>query len=225
MVKQGHYAKVSRQKQLRQLKQRHQVHADRVIEPTAVAEFLQVRYHLTRGTTQRPIVRKTMQHFAVQWLTFAQQTATNTWDFTALTQQTLQQFNRQLPWQGYAVINQAFLDFQTVMLKEVPAVPLKQRLLVSAPLTPTTWTTVLTTQLTVNSLLGMLGDNLSQVTTAQIEQLRQELITADGTIDWQKVASLLTPVTLPVTDQTAATQTWFTQLGQLTVNDFDQSFN
>ncbi|RRK10924.1 hypothetical protein D1831_05040 [Lactiplantibacillus garii] len=221
MVKQGHYAKASRQKKLRQLKQRHQVHADRVIADDAIVEFLQVRYHLTRGSKQRPVVRKTMQHFVTQWLVLAQATGTPSWDVTTITKQTLQQFNRQLPWQGYALVNANLLDFQAFLLKEVPAVPLKVRLGVSHALTPLTWQALLTTQLAVNTLLGMFGDQLEKVTTAQVNQLRRGLIRTDGALDWGKVASLVAPVTMTPPDADVATQTWFTQLTKLDIDDFD----
>lgn len=72
MVKQGHYAKVSKQKQLRQLKQRRQAQEKRAIMPETVSEFLQVRYHLTQAAQQRPAMRQTMQRFMAQWLAVAQ---------------------------------------------------------------------------------------------------------------------------------------------------------
>lgn len=220
MVKQGHYARVSRQKKQRQLKQRHQEHADRVIAPAAVAEFLQVRYHLIRGKQQRPVLRKTMQHFLTQWLAQASASAT-TWDVTALTTATLQQFNRQLPWQGYALIDTAFADLQAFLQKEVPAVPLATRLQLSDPLTVTAWQRVLTTQLAVNALLGMLGGQLETVTTTQVDQLRAGLLTTTGAVDWVKAASLLGPVTVVPADADAAAHTWLAQLAKLTPKYFD----
>lgn len=104
MVKQGHYAKVSKQKRLRQLKQRRQAQEKRAIMPEMVSEFLQVRYHLTQAAKQRPAMRQMMQRFMAQWLAAGQAELSDngqtTWSVVALTKQTLQTFNRQLPWQG-----------------------------------------------------------------------------------------------------------------------------
>lgn len=222
MVKQGHYASVSRQKRLRQLKQRHQVQAARVIEPAAVSEFLLVRYHLTRGKQQRPVLRKTMQRFLTQWLAVAQETTAPVWSVATITKQTLQQFNRQLPWQGYALINQAFPDWTRFLAKEVPAVPLATRLQLSEPLDQTAWRQLLSEQLAINTLLGMFGEQLSQVTTAQVTQLQASVQTATG-IDWPKVASLVAPITITAENADAGSQTWFKQLAALTPAAFNEA--
>lgn len=222
MVKQGHYAKTSRQKKLRQLKQRHQVHADRTIDYAMVSEFLLVRYHLTQAKRQRPVMRKTMQRFMTQWLAGATANGALSWSVTTITKQTLQQFNRQLPWQGYALLQQELLAWQAFMVKEVPAVPLDERLQVTDLLTTATITTVISEQLAINTLLGMFGDNqakLAQVTTAQVQQLQAGLVTATA-IDWTKVASLVAPVTLSADTQAASMQTWVAQLNELTPDDF-----
>lgn len=222
MVKQGHYASSSRQQRVRQLKQHHQVHADRVIEPTAVTEFLLVRYHLTQGKQQRPIVRKTMQQFLTQWLALATSAETRDWSLTTITTQTLQQFNLQLPWQGYAIINQNWTSFQAFLMKEVSAVPLQARLHVSATLTPAAWQTLLSQQLAVNALLGLFGQNeqqLGRLKATQVESLQASIQTATG-IDWDKVASLLAPLKTNEA-ATSRTRTWLAQLDKLAVADFD----
>jgi len=220
MVKQGHYARSSRKQRVRQLKQHHQVQADHVIEPTAVTEFLLVRYHLTRGKKQRPVVRKTMQQFLTQWLALT--ASTPTWSVTEITTKTLQQFNLQLPWQGYAIVDQAWADFQAFLVKEVPAVPLQQRLRLVEPLSTEQWQQLLSQQLAVNALLGLFGQNeqqLSQLTTVQIRQLQTSIQTATG-IDWEKVASLLAP-TSENSVVTVQNQTWLAQLNKLKPDDFD----
>lgn len=221
MVKQGHYAGVSRQTKRKQLKQHHQVKADRTIDSTTVGDFLLVRYHLTQGRQQRPVLRKTMQHFAQQWFRVAQTTSGSTWSEPMITKQTLQQFNRQLPWQGYALINQAMPAWHAFLAKEVPAVPLAERLQLT-PLSTADWQGLLSQQLAVNALLGLLGaqQQLAQVTTAQVEQLQVSLI-SDGQLDWAKIASLLAPITSLAADADAGTQTWFAQLATLTPTDFN----
>lgn len=221
MVKQGHYAKSSRRQRVRRLKQRHQVQADRVIAPNAVTEFLLVRYHLTRGKQQRPVVRKTMQHFLTQWLSLAFGSETTTWSLTTTTVKTLQQFNLQLPWQGYAIIDQNWVDFQAFLIKEVPAVPLQDRLRLSEPFTLASGQAMLSQQLAINALLGLSGSEqqLAQLKKAQIEALQTSIQRSNG-IDWVKVASLLGPLKSP-SIVTSEVQTWLTQLKKLTTADFD----
>ncbi|AVK61597.1 hypothetical protein C5Z25_07345 [Lactobacillus sp. CBA3605] len=223
MVKQGHYAKASRRKVAHQLKRHHQVQADRVIDSTATAEFLSVRYHLTQAKSQRPVVRKTMQRWLTQWLTVATATPTRTWSVTTLTAQTLQAFNQQLPWQGYAIVSQNFDAWQAFLAKEVPAVPLAHRLTLTDQWSPDQWRAQLTQQLAVNALLGLLGQNeqrLAQVTTAQVTQLQTSLQTATR-IDWQQVAIVLAPIDAASSSAEASTQTWLNQLTKLTPSDFD----
>lgn len=221
MVKQGHYAKSSRRQRIRRLKQRHQVQADRVIAPNAVTEFLLVRYHLTHGKQQRPVVRKTMQHFLTQWLSLAVGAETTTWSLTTTTVQTLQQFNLQLPWQGYAIIDQNWADFQAFLMKEVPAIPLQDRLRLSESLTLVSWQAMLSQQLAINALLGLSGSEqqLAQLKKAQIEALQASIQGPSG-IDWAKVASLLGPLKSSGT-VTSEIQTWLQQLKRLTMTDFD----
>ncbi|AVK64158.1 hypothetical protein C5Z26_08545 [Lactobacillus sp. CBA3606] len=223
MVKQGHYASSSRRKVVHQLKQHHQAQADRVIATAAIAEFLQVRYHLTQAGAQRPIVRKTMQRWLTQWLALATATPATTWSVATLTAQTLQAFNRQLPWQGYALVLQNFAAWQAFLVKEVPAVPLTTRLTLTALQSPTQIQAQVMQQLAVNGLLGLLGQDeqrLAQVTTTQVAQLQTSLQVA-GKVDWQRVATLLEPVAATATSQDISTQTWVQQLRKLTPKDFD----
>jgi len=226
MVKQGQYAKASKQKKIRQLKQRHQVHQDRVIAKNAVGEFLQVRYHLTQSARQRPATRQTMARWSAQWLDQAQGVSAPIWSETSLTKATLQAFNRQLPWQGYALLDREFDQWQAFLTKEAPAVPLEERVNLTECLTPATWRQLLTEQLAVNILLGMARDAqaLSQISAEQVTAL-QAGIQTDNAIDWAKVASLLDPAVM-VTDPLATaeldskTQAWLTRLNKLTVQDF-----
>jgi len=221
MVKQGQYAKSSRRQRVRRLKQRHQVQADRVIAPNAVTEFLLVRYHLTRGKQQRPVVRKTMQHFLTQWLSLAVGSETTTWSLMTTTVETLQQFNLQLPWQGYAIIDQNWADFQAFLIKEVPAVPLQDRLRLSEPLTLAGWQAMLSQQLAINALLGLSGSEqqLAKLKKAQSEALQTRIQGPNGG-DWVKVASLLGPLKNPGI-VTSEIQIWLMQLKKLTATDFD----
>ncbi|MCT3285677.1 hypothetical protein [Lactiplantibacillus pentosus] len=232
MVKQGRYAGVSKQKRLRQLKQRHQAKEQRAIRPGAVGEFLQVRYHLTQAGQQRPVMRQTMQRFMSRWLANAQdlldEDEQTTWSMTALTKQAMQQFNRQLPWQGYALLDQEMPRWTAFLTKEVPAVPLQERISLVEPLTIETWQDCLTEQLAVNTMLAMTHNNrqqLQQVQADQIQSLQTSIQTANG-VDWEKVAQLLGPTVtepdpLTSTMMDNKTKQWLKRLNKLTSAKFN----
>jgi len=223
MVKQGHYAKASRKKMIRQFKQHHAPHEDQAIDPLKVKDFLLVRYHLTQAKQQRVVVQKAMQQFFGNWLTLAQQAGDATWNVTTLTKQTLELSNTQLPWQYYAVLDQQFAQWQDFLMKEAPAVPLVKRIQLTATLSPATWQSLLSQQLAINGLLGTLGrdqQQLAQVTTAQVEQLQASLLSADRLV-WSTVATLCAPIKIDVSQFDSGMQGLIRRLERLTVNDFD----
>lgn len=223
MVKQGHYAKASRKKVVRQFKQHHAAHEDQAIDDRKVKDYLLVRYHLTQSKHQRAVIQKTMQQFFGQWLDFA---TTNdeapAWDVAALTERTLQLTNWQLPWQYYAVLDQQFATWQAFLVKEAPAVPLTTRLRVTTTLTPAAWQQLLTQQLAINGLLGSLGGDaqkLPQLTTAQVEQLQTSLQT-DDQVNWAQVAALCGPIKIDMAAFDQGMQGLLRRLAKLTAADF-----
>ncbi|MFC6180805.1 hypothetical protein [Lactiplantibacillus daowaiensis] len=224
MVKQGHYAKSSRKKVVRRFKQHHAVHEDRAIDDAKLKDFLLVRYHLTQAKSQRVVVQKTMQQFFGNWLQLATTDNAKTWDVTALTKQTLQLSNCQLPWQYYAVVNQQFATWQAFLTKEAPAVPLAERVTLTTLLTPASWQNMLSQQLAVNGLLGTLGGDvtlLQQIKTAQITQLQASL-SQEQRLDWTKVAALCDPIKLETADFDQGMQGLLRRLLKLTPLDFNE---
>lgn len=221
MVKQGHYAKSSRKKMVRQFKQHHAQHEARAIDPLKIKDFLLVRYHLTQAKQQRVVVQKTMQQFFGNWLDLATAPENGQiWDVTALTKQTLQLSGYQVPWQYYAILNQQFSGWQDFLLKEVPAVPLEDRLSVIKPLTPTTWQASLSQQLAVNGLIGTWGrEHLAQVTAEQVSQLQTSLV-KDGHMDWAAVAAVCAPIQIDLASFDQGVQGLIRRLEKLSSDDF-----
>lgn len=222
MVKQGHYAKSSRKKMVRQFKQHHAQHEARAIDPLKIKAFLLVRYHLTQAKQQRVVVQKTMQQFFGNWLDLATAPENGqVWDVTALTEQTLQLSGYQVPWQYYAILNQQVKAWQAFLLKEGPVVPLEERLSVINPLTPATWPDVLSQQLAVNGLIGTWGrDRLSQVTAEQVAQLQASLVT-DGHFNWAAVAAVCAPIQIEMASFDQGVQGLIRRLEKLDSTDFD----
>ncbi|GAB6093060.1 hypothetical protein [Furfurilactobacillus curtus] len=213
MVKQGHYAKSSRQKRLRHLNQRLTKQNSRTIPDTQLSDFLTVRWHLTQH--QPDVIEQTMLHFLRTWLEQAAQQSTLPWNLTVAAKATLAQFNRDVPWQFYLVLDQQWSHFQSFIQKELPAVPLSDRRRVSQLLTEPQWHQQLAQQLAVNNLLLLFnGDQhrLANVTQAQIEQLTTSLL-ADDQVNWSQVAALFagTPFSIPV-DADAESKSWLKSL-------------
>lgn len=216
MVKQGHYAKSSRQKRLRHLNQRLTKQNSRTIPDTQLSDFLAVRWHLTHH--QPAVIEQTMLHFLRTWLEQATQQSTLPWNLTVATKATLAQFNRTVPWQFYLVLDQQWAHFQAFIQKELPAVPLSERRRVSELLTASKWHQQLAQQLAVNNLLLLFdGDQqrLANVTQTQIEQLTNSLLT-DDQVNWSQVTALFagTPFTIPV-DADSESKSWLKSLMSL----------
>lgn len=218
MVKQGKYAGSSRQKQLRNLRQRISNKGQHTIAETDLVDFLLVRWHLTQHN-QTQLVEQTTQHFLRTWLEQAQQTNTSVWNIATITTNTLKAFAIQVPWQFYAIINHEWSHLQHFLTKEVPAVPLADQHLTDNQLTPNDWHTSLSTQLTVNSFLLMFKGNqqlLSNVSNQQIDQLRHSFQAEQG-LDWQAIATVFQPLTYTIpADADEDSVQWLTELDSLT---------
>ncbi|GKT04198.1 hypothetical protein [Furfurilactobacillus entadae] len=218
MVKQGKYAKVSQQKKLQSLRQHIANKGSRVVSDDQLSDFLLVRWHLTNR--QPKLTETTMQQFLRAWLEQAQ-SHQSPWSLSIITGETLQQFNQQVPWQFYAIVNQQFERWQSFLQKEGPTVPLATRLLFTDALSPEQWVTLLSQQLAVNTLLQMTGgnqDRLAQINNEQVAQLQVSFLNADKTaIEWQKVTALA-PAKPPVS--TDDNRQWLAGLANLTPADF-----
>ena len=206
MVKQGSFASVSSVKQLRQFKQRTKLAESQAIQPEQIKEFLVVRYHLTQNARLAPVTKETMQRFLMAWLDNA-------------TAQTLGQIATQVPWQFYALVNSEWRRFQKFLQKEVPAMPLATRRMVTAE--AETITALVAQQLALNWFLTMyaaMPDRLAAVTEQQVADLQQSLL-SDDQINWQNVATVYStaPFVMP-TDADEGTVTWLQTLTDLTAD-------
>lgn len=216
MVKQGSFASVSSVKQLGQFKQRTKLAESQAIQPEQIKEFLVVRYHLTQNARLAPVTKETMQRFLMAWLDNA---TAQTWALTTITQQTLGQIATQVPWQFYALVNSEWRRFQKFLQKEVPAMPLVTRRLVTAE--AETITALVAQQLALNWFLTMyaaMPDRLAAVTEQQVADLQQSLL-IDDQINWQNVATVYStaPFVMP-TDVDEGTVTWLQTLTDLTAD-------
>lgn len=220
MSRPGNYGKSSRLKQLRQIRRRKQQQTSRTIEWNQVEDFLLGRYHLVQGSKRPPLVDATVQRFFSEWLqlALAQGEDQVQWDITALTTATLQKVGNQVPWQFYAVLAGQGMQWQRLLRREVPVVPLTVPRQVVTPFTSAVWQQLLATQLAVN----LLTVSAVPITAAQRDQLVTSFM-VDGNVEWTAVAALFAPLGFQVTPGTdQQTTQWLNDLIGLTVADCHQ---
>ena len=213
MVKQGQFAGVSSAKRLKNFKQ--QVKATEAITPEKVGEFLLVRYHLTQNARLAPLMKETMQRVLMTLLDNATGT---TWSIDKLFVTTLGQIANQVPWQFYALLATEWPRIQKFLNKEVPAVPLNERIIVTDDVTDVP--EKIAQQLAINWFLMMfvtMPERLAAVTEQQVADTKQSFL-QDGAINWANVATVYstTPFIMP-DDVDEATKIWLTDLQALTI--------
>lgn len=218
MSRPGNYGKSSRLKQLRQLKRRKQQQASRTIDWDQVEDFLLGRYHLVQGSKRPPLVDATVQRFFSEWLqtALAQGPQQVQWDVAAITATTLKRIGNQVPWQFYGVLLGQIMNWQRLLLREGPVVPLSVPRQIVKPLTPTAYAGLVADQLAVNLLTTM----TTPVTPTQREQLTASFFVG-GQVQWSAVGSLFSPLGFKISSSADdATHQWLNELLGLKVGDF-----
>ena len=215
MVKQGQFAGVSSAKRLKNFKQQAKATEAKAITPEKVGEFLLVRYHLTQNTRLAPLMKETMQRVLMTLLDNATGT---TWSLDKLFVTTLGQIANQVPWQFYALLATEWPRTQKFLNKEVPAVPLNERIIVTDDVTDVP--EKIAQQLAINWFLMMFAtmpERLAAVTEQQVADTKQSFL-QDGAINWANVATVYstTPFIMP-DDVDEATKTWLTDLQALAI--------
>ncbi len=213
MVKQGRFAKSGKLQQIKEIRKARQVKAERTIDEKQVNQFVLVRYGLTLKSKLIGSDKETMQRFLIEWLDNAP--LNETWSVQQLAEETLKQINIRVPYQFYRALVRNWSKFQRFLKREIPAVPLATRLMVTDTLTTEAFESLVGRQLAANTLLATLGGNpqlMKQINLAQIESLAQNLMIGSK-IDWEKVAAAFKP--LPFDLDSAPdeeTKTWLAEL-------------
>lgn len=196
MPKQGRFAASKRVKQLNNFHQKHQHHESRTIDDDQFADFLLVRFALTTKKKLPTDSQESLQRF-LQELT--PQLVANNGAVEESICPLLIQLRTRVPWQFFRQVSDQWDTFQHFLKREVPAVPLKQRL----PLTD------LLTETAFNSLLAdALAEQVVAITTLQAklpvtlkktmaQKMNASIFDGQG-IDWKKVRVLFAPVQFDV---------------------------
>lgn len=214
MVKQGQRAASRRQKQIKQrLKQRVKL-SQRTINVEQLPEFILVRYGLTLKKRLTKLSAETIQRLLQALMKNVP--SGFQWSMKTWITETLQRVNNQVPWQFYYVIAENWDDFQSFLIRELPAVPLTQPLIIEDKIDNLELEEIISHQLAVNFFLTATQNNsilMRQLPAAKITEL-QTSFNDSQELKWQKVASLLGQVK-PAGDP--GTRAWLTDLNQLSV--------
>lgn len=191
MPKQGQFAKSVRQKRLNDFKvKRHDQGA--VIDESQLTDFLTVRFALTTKKklplVQRESAQRLLQEIAPRLRTFDGQLA----DLMA---ELINELNAKTPWQFFWQISEFWPFLQQFLQKEVPAVPLKSRILIKQTLDQTALEALLAQALAQKTAMAMLLGQ-RQVDRHKVKQLTDLMVPSlyEGSrLSWTKVRKLLAP--------------------------------
>lgn len=212
MVKQGQFAKVSQQKQIKNHPIKHGNGSGRVIDRRQFADFLLGRYVLTARKHMPSSARETGQRFLQE---LAPRLLGSQGNEEAAVAASLQYALGRVPWQFFWQIDQHWDVLANFLRREVPAVPLKERLLIRQPVDKQALDQMMVKLLAKQAAVATTLNRGGQLADKLAVQLGAALQSADG-IDWQQVRRLIGP--LPFDASTAAdegTRAWLTQLQQL----------
>lgn len=191
MPKQGHFAAAKRVKQLNNFHQKHQYHESRAIDDDQLADFLLVRFALTTKKRLPASSRESLQRFLQEMIP---RFVDNHGSVAESVDDLLPAMRTRVPWQFFRQVTEQWDVFQHFLKREIPAVPLKEHLLVIDQLTPHDFSM---------RLASSLAEQLVSLTTLQTKlpnKMKQALMVKmrstifDGTsIDWGKVRALWQP--------------------------------
>lgn len=213
MPKQGQFAKSTRTKQLNSFKVKRRGGGN-TIPTDQLTDFLVVRFALTAKKRVTPAAQETVQRFLIE---LADRLVEANGDLVQLVPPLLTKLNSQVPWQFYAQVTANWDLLQRFLVKELPAVPLDQRLRVTAQLSTGQLNQLVAEQLAQKGAAAtLLGRGL--LPPAQTQLVAKQLLAAlyrDGQVDWQQVRALLAPLPYqPAPDLDLPTRQWLTALAQ-----------
>lgn len=213
MPKQGQFAKSTRTKQLNSFKVKRRGGGN-TIPTDQLTDFLVVRFALTAKKRVTPAAQETVQRFLIE---LADRLVKDNGNLARLVPPLLTKLNSQVPWQFYAQVTANWDLLQRFLVKELPAVPLDQRLRVTAQLSTGQLNQLVAEQLAQKGAAATLLGR-GQLPPAQTQLVAKQLLAAlyrDGQVDWQQVRALLAPLPYqPAPDLDLPIRQWLTALAQ-----------
>lgn len=213
MPKQGQFAKSTRTKQLNSFNVKRRGGGN-TIPTDQLTDFLVVRFALTAKKRVAPAAQETVQRFLIELADCLVEANGN---LVQLVPPLLAKLNSQVPWQFYAQVTANWDLLQRFLVKELPAVPLAQRLRVTAQLS-TAWLNQLVAEQLAQKGAAATLLGRGPLPLAQTQLVAKQLLAVlyrGGQIDWQQVRALLAPLPYqPAADLDLPTRQWLTALAQ-----------
>ena len=213
MVKQGRFARSSKMKQIKAIRKRMHQPAGRTIHPDQFQDFVLVRYGLTLKKRLTGVDKETVQRFIQELLVVTP--IDQTWQLNQILRDTLRSIGNKVPYQFYRIVTNNWPEIQHFLQREIPAVPLANRILVTNPVSDSQLQEIVSAELAGNTMIEMVHENpaMEKMITDEPYTTLQTNLLSDGKIDWQKVAAVFTPVHFnPNIAEDAGTKQWLEQL-------------
>lgn len=214
MPKQGHFAKSARVKQLNNFKTRRHTGLGNTIKDDQLTDFLVVRYALTVKRRVAQPAQETVQRFLIE---ISNQLPAVNGDLTKLLPPLVSKLNSQVPWQFFEQLLANWDLLQKFLVKELPAVPLRQRLRITKQVSRAQLAAVVARELAVKGAAATLLKQPQAAPAVREGTARLLLMTIyhGGEVDWAKVKALLAPLPYqPAADLDSATRDWLRKLSQ-----------
>lgn len=215
MPKQGQFARSGHKKIIHDLRRRRpdSSRGQRTITENMVPNFILVRYELTTGKRLTPIQRETGQRFIQELMP---RLMDHHYDLGKAIQETLVQINSRVPWQFFMALSQEWPDLAKFLHRELPALPLKQPVIIQHPVDQPRLTRLIS-DLLAKRIAGitLIHQQNSPMKAALANQLQQSFYD-EKSIEWTKVGHLLAPFGFPIDEQLdEGTQQWLRKLTAL----------
>ena len=213
MPKQGHFAKSTRLKQLNQFKVKKHAQGQ-AIDDQQFIDYVLVRFALTTKRKLSELAGETAQRLIMEIC--AELNPGNN-DLSNIVSNKLAELQSRVPWQFYQQVLTNWEQVQHFLQREVPAVPLRARVLLSSPLSE-------------QALEQLIAELIARQTTAAMflnrpvnEQIKKQtaerllkVIITQGQVDWTKIAALWAPFDFePADNLDEGTKKWLHQLATL----------
>lgn len=219
MVKQGKFAQVSQMKRQKNLLKHQTAQNSKVISNDKTAEFLTVRYHLSSQKKGAWVIQETMLRFLNILIDqFGKQTV---WDLATGLEQSLKVIGNQVPWQFYYVLSLQKNKFIKFLKREVPAVPLENRIIM-VEISAQVFDEIIAQHLALNWFVTHYRnqpEKLQQLQKEQINELKRSFLD-EKEVAWQAVEVLYSNQAIAddVDSNDLQTHKWITALQQIEIN-------
>lgn len=213
MPKQGHFAKSTRIKQLNQFKVKKQAEGNTIDEDQFI-DYVLVRFALTTKRSLPKLAGETYQRLIMEIC--AELNPGNN-DLQNIITHKLADLQSRVPWQFYQQVITYWEPVQHFLQREIPAVPVKQRVLISNPVDDQTLQQYVARLIAHQTTAAMfLKRPVNQLILNQTDQRLLTVIFHDDQLDWAKVAALWAPFPFePADNLDDGTREWLLQLATL----------